>query len=241
MGLFGRPPLDFSGNTRIAHLLVVAGPPSSGKSTFLRDLASGRLPAEVTSALPAGAEDWAQTGGSRLLRGSPKSETDAEGREVWPGLALHYDMLRPFETSLTGYDDDPALSVLRTADHVVLVLIKPTIEQLARQMEARQSDYLSAGHRVKRVRRRLSRLLGRRRHPATLIYEGTDTRQRKARLAALYRQPDFLPAWYRRWQHFAEASAGSRLTSTIVMEPAVIEGRSSFRIVEILGGLSDRR
>ena len=75
-------------------LLVIAGPAGAGKSTFMRELAEGRLDPGIVKLLPSGAETW-----SRLTA----NDIDSRGRESLglghlkaAGLVVHYNTMRPF-------------------------------------------------------------------------------------------------------------------------------------------------
>src|SRR5262245_29282278 len=74
----------------LKHLLIVAGPAGAGKSTFLRQLRSGALPAKIMTKLPPGAEHWVQLEANAR---NPFLSTlsDEQKTTVIAGVALHYD------------------------------------------------------------------------------------------------------------------------------------------------------
>jgi hypothetical protein len=191
-------------------LLVVAGPSASGKSRFLSALAKGALPAEVAARLPCGAEAWPQTNGRRIQRGRLPRRT--RGRGPIEGLVLHYDILRPFRTAVSDYATDPALTMLRTAEAVMIIAMVAPNARLADQLAARPPrqrmlDPLTAVWR---------RWLGAR---TSAIYDKASEGERHRELVALYREADFLDSWWRRWGAYVRSAApGDRLKGVVPVE-----------------------
>jgi energy-coupling factor transporter ATP-binding protein EcfA2 len=206
---------------RITHLLIVSGPTGSGKSTFLQQLAGGRLPSDLTRALPPGAPSWPQTNGA-VLMGSPlRLEHGSGGGAQLPGLVLHFDILRPFETERT-YETDEAMAIASLADRVTAVAISPPAEQLASQIERRtRLRVLTRG--FKRLRRRLGLSFHRGRTIRTHL--------RDEKLAALYRTAGFVDSWNRRWLDFLMDRFADQVTGPVIhVEPALEHGRKTFRL-----------
>lgn len=156
---------------QIDHLTVIAGPTAAGKGTLYRALDAklrGRL-------------------------GVPLSDsgyvTATQARTLAPGrhshVILHYDMLRPFETSLQTYARDPAADLIRAAQSVTFLTIFADSERLQRQITASEIDNRSPAKRS----------------------------QRHLNIRELYQDPRFAASWYRRWlqfcQGFASKTAGS--------------------------------
>jgi hypothetical protein len=198
---------------RVAHLLVVAGASGSGKSTFLKQLVDGGLPAELLAALPPGAAAWPQTNGRRVIRGTLRPLGTPP---MLQGLVLHYDVMRPFETALSDYGDDRSLAVLGAAEKITLVVVRASGDQLARQVVGRppKRRMLDAVG-VARLRNAWSGLRGR---PS--LYAGIAEDARHAKLVDLYGRPGFVDGWYARWDAFIRRAAGKRLTLPIAeVEP----------------------
>jgi SAM-dependent methyltransferase len=148
---------------RIDQLTVIAGPTSAGKGTLFR-----ALDADLRSKL-----------------GIPLSDsgyvTASLARTLPPGrhshVVLHYDMLRPFETSLHSYDRDLAVDLIRMAQRVTFLTIYADPERLQRQITASEID---------------SRNPGKQSH-------------RHLKIRELYKDPGFIASWYFRWLEFCEA------------------------------------
>lgn len=176
---------------RIGTLVIVSGPTSSGKSTFLRRFASGQLPPAVAAALPATCRSWPQTGAGQLLQGQAASRPSLPAHDL-EGAVLHYDILRPFSTGCQEYPRDQALDLIACAERVVVVVLKPGPARLARQLHDNEIA-------EKPGRGLLARLAGR-----------LGLKQRKSRhraLAVLYGQPGWVEGWYARWDQFIRRAA----------------------------------
>ena len=125
---------------RIRHLLVVAGPTSSGKSTLL-----ARLPGDpaLRSALGLGDKNWV----------IPADRTAPLPTGPIDGLVHHYDFLRPYRRSIKTYSRDPRCDFFEVADRITLVTLMSPSEVLRRRLlssrkkAAWRSSRLSARHR----------------------------------------------------------------------------------------------
>jgi ATP/maltotriose-dependent transcriptional regulator MalT len=45
----------------LLHIFIISGPSGSGKSTFMREFVEGRLPGNISRALPAESKHWLRT------------------------------------------------------------------------------------------------------------------------------------------------------------------------------------
>jgi hypothetical protein len=196
--------------------LLVAGPSGAGKSTFLKQLASGRLSADIQNALPAGAKAWVHTDGRKVLEYS--GWDDPDGKEV-AGCCVHYDMLRPVSSHISSYAQDRSLKLLAQADAVTLVMLTASPDRLAAQLLGRSFGRPGA-NRLKRLRRVLEVLL-----PAWLAsakhQARRNWRRRHLALVELYRQPGWLIERYGEWIGFLAASLGPRFARPILYVQAV--------------------
>jgi hypothetical protein len=215
-----QPRLKLTPGSTIGHLVIVAGPSGAGKSTLLARLARGELPADIRAALPQGAEGWPQTNGRRIQWGRSPF---ASGATCFPGLVLHYDILRPFQTALTSYGDDPALAALHHARVVTVVALSDSGERLADRLAQRPPK-----HRP-RWWVALARFL--RRGPR--VYDTAAEPDRHAKLVQSYRDPEFLASWWKRWFEFIQQEAKDRIAGVLTVEPTG-SGPSdpSYRIAE---------
>ncbi|MER8503645.1 MULTISPECIES: methyltransferase domain-containing protein [unclassified Mesorhizobium] len=206
---------------RIRHLLIVAGPTSSGKSTFLDHLSAGGLPDNVTALLPKGVERWPQVTANRLVR---RDELALE-EPVLDGLVLHYDILRPKTTGLGAYRGDQALDLITCAESLTVITLRPSKDRLIKQLV--QAEILEREKPAKNSRRSLTHAMGRRvleRGPALVgaalsILPGFRGRHEAGkaasrlmqarRLSRDYGAPRWLDRWYDRWSGYVNAVAPS--------------------------------
>jgi len=111
---------------RIGRLIVVAGPTSVGKSTFITKLCEGRLPTIAGSLEMDRTSVWRQVG-ARSLASLPND--DAEG------VILHYDFLRPKFSSSKTYRRDDALGLVDMAEEVTFVTLIASADVLRRRLQ----------------------------------------------------------------------------------------------------------
>ena len=101
---------------KIKRLVVVAGPTSAGKSTFIRKMLSNNMP------------KLAERLGVENFTGWETTDTGATSRRIYDkeiidGLIFHYDFLRPFGRSAKTHDRDVALHILGQADEVSFITL----------------------------------------------------------------------------------------------------------------------
>ncbi len=200
------------------HILLVAGPAGSGKSTFMQQLRSHGLPKEIVDLLPPGCEDWPHISGKLLLAGRQ--------RECASRVIMHYDIMRPFSLGLRDYSSDKALSIICSCNSWLTVIsLSVPADILIAQYMARA---ISTGHRVRVA---LHRFTGSRR---ALLG------RKRSRLVALYEQPNALDHWMSRWDAFLEMiytrNAQSKkfpmcLISASPCAPA--DGQPNFRLLSV--------
>ena len=203
---------------RIDQLLVVSGPTSSGKTTFLKQLRTGELPNDVRATLPESSSRWPQVGANRLFR-SPLLSNDGRPLDepYLDGLALHYDILRPRTTGTHNHDRDQSLDLLDCARDVTIVVLRPDTDQLIKQLVKNELDsqrertstrtgprrnaLTSLAAAVPRmVRRWLARVAPLRRFYATV--QGGQDRSEAEELLAYYERDGWLDDWYDRWSGY---------------------------------------
>jgi hypothetical protein len=208
--------LDHPGPEQV---LLVAGPGGSGKSTFLRLLASNELPPELRRCLPADAGKWPMLM-PRILR-------KESGRSLLPArFALHYDIAGYAARAEVPYGEDAALRVLRSARRVAVVDIRPSASQLVSQAalraaeEDRRRSWLGRLWRLSRLRQLLQ--------TSEPLASGSP-----ASKLELYRQPGWLEACYARWDAFLAASVSARPDIAVMrIEPELTRsGQRSFRLL----------
>ena len=129
--------------TPIAHLIVVAGLSSSGKSTFLRDLADKRLQPEILRELPSNADDWPQIEASQFSKWLPNI-TSESGKTS--GLVLHYDLNRIHKVG--AYHNDPSLRVLKLAVQVTSITLRPNVNCLKANLKRLRLEAKDKGKEI---------------------------------------------------------------------------------------------
>lgn len=109
---------------RIEDLTIVAGPTSSGKTTFIE-----RLTASPELRRQAGIpQEVAAVVNATRLRQLPDGPLGH--------VILHYDLMRPFDRSLRTHQRDPATSLALAARRVTVLTLDPPRDRLAGQIKA---------------------------------------------------------------------------------------------------------
>jgi 2-polyprenyl-3-methyl-5-hydroxy-6-metoxy-1,4-benzoquinol methylase len=175
---------------RIGTLVVVSGPTSSGKSTFLKKLREGQLPAPVAAQLPA-TGSWPMVGASQLLRGMAEDKPALPPEDL-AGVVLHYDFLRPYASGIQDFRRDQALDLISCAENIIVVVLKPSRERLLRQLTDSELSGKKASPRF------------------TLGIRPEKQKKRHKELFRLYGKDGWLAEWYERWENFVRAS-GARV------------------------------
>ncbi|MDP1700133.1 MAG: class I SAM-dependent methyltransferase [Aestuariivirga sp.] len=107
----------------IGHLVVVAGPTSSGKSTLCARLREDGSLQQQFGMQPG---SWPLVGSSEVPKMLP-------GRR--DQLIFHYDFLRPSRTSIHSFDRDPSLDLLKVAETVTILTVATPRHRLAEQLQ----------------------------------------------------------------------------------------------------------
>lgn len=197
---------------KIGHLVIVSGPTSSGKSTFIRHLKQGILPAAITKKLPQGIAEWPQIGSSRLFK---NSHVTVDGKVLdtpnIDGLVLHYDILRPYARGTQEFNRDQTLDLIQCAAKVTVIVLKTDISVLQRQLF--EGEIKNANWKKKTTNNFLS-LVGRFREQRVgaltlklveLIIRRrikTRTKSRHEELLEHYNKPGWVESWLVRWQEY---------------------------------------
>lgn len=181
-------PEGVPGDGRIPNIVIIAGPTASGKSTFMAMLAAGRLPIPIATKLPATASNWLQTSGRKVFARPAARGRGDDRPSVQDGVALHYDMMRPYARGFEGFGADPALKLLTRAEAITVVTLRACGPELARRISNRARP-------ASRITRRLSR------HDRELV--------------ALYALPGWLDEQYAEWDRFIQSAFGERLRAVV--------------------------
>jgi SAM-dependent methyltransferase len=110
---------------RVERLVVVAGPTSAGKSTFIREMLAGRRPELAAKLGVENFQEWTTTDARSLHRLT---------EPVLKRLLFHYDFLRHYGINKVMYDADPALHVIPAAQDVTLVTLWTPPPRLEKQL-----------------------------------------------------------------------------------------------------------
>lgn len=116
-------------------LLFVCGPSSVGKSSFIRQLASGVLPAEVKSRLPPGVEGWERVEPKHFVAVA----AEADRPKVMKGLVFHYDTMRIYTRGWLSYNEDRALDIFASSKRTLIVDLRTRSSALEQHWLSRLS------------------------------------------------------------------------------------------------------
>jgi SAM-dependent methyltransferase len=141
---------------QIGHLIVVAGPTSVGKSSFVKQF---QTDPQFRKLLP-------DSGAMEFVDASDVVDLPRGRHEQ---LMLHYDFLRPSRTGVRSHDRDPVLHLLRVAERVTILTLVARRDVLREQLQRGEIDRPD-----RKVRRRDLELLERYGKPQFLAdwYEG---------------------------------------------------------------------
>jgi hypothetical protein len=208
------------------HLLIVAGPHGSGKTTFLRQLRSNELADEIRSLLPEEANLWIQTSLRKVFDESSAGRID-EG-----GIALHYNILRPYIRKFASFEDDPILSIMGGAEHITVVTMHAPLQRLIDQFVARsivEQAEAPASTRLRRFVVHRLRMAG----PIAATPGGEKLSGRYAKTLRLYETAGWLEARYRDWNMFVAKKTAAASTSIrpIHVEPSPGAAGGNFKLM----------
>lgn len=187
-----------------ADLLLVAGPSGSGKSTFAKLLASRNpIRSELKAALPANARAWPRLSAHALHK--------ARYLQPSPGLILEYEITQSLREGY-GYDADPALALLRSAQRATVVTIWTDTERIVQQRRNRHTEHARTKshlqttwrHRVRNPIKKLRRTISR-----------TDVPHK----AALFDRAGWLDHCYVEWTSFVRTECAAKGWSFIDVVP----------------------
>lgn len=169
----------------VNRLLVVAGPTSAGKSTFIKRLLRGEA-RDVAEHLKFGdPASWEMTSAQSVGK-LKKSQIE--------NLILHYDTLRPVKRKIKDYRSDNALDLISEAKEVTFLTLWVEPEQLLKQLEESEVRRYTGGglmRKEKRIKKRQT----------LQIWED-------------YKKPERIAEYYRRWFAFAETIKAPHLVVT---------------------------
>ena len=110
----------------IGHLVVVSGPTSVGKSSFIKALDDPKLRKKFGIA-----DGYTTIGANRLDDLTP-------GRH--DTLVFHYDMLRPFDRPLQSHGRDPAFHLLQSAEKITFITLAASGEVLRKRIRTSEAQ-----------------------------------------------------------------------------------------------------
>lgn len=130
---------------KIDHLVIVAGPTASGKSTFCRNYLGGQLADIYGSA----GVDPARTEVTYL---SPRV-SDNPGIPHIGSALFHYDILRPYMRSARVHERDEALHILGSAARTTVLTLWTSPEKLRAQLQLGKKLIEFPTKRERRIRK----------------------------------------------------------------------------------------
>ncbi len=124
----------------IDHLVIITGPTSSGKSTLIRSVASGKLDEDTRKIFPNDINSWPMVPAMKHITDKYVRKMNATPDNPLHGMVLHYDFLRPFKKILNGYQDDNIDFLINNSNRVTVYIIKPDPEALLSQLTRGELD-----------------------------------------------------------------------------------------------------
>lgn len=238
------------GMSGIGHLLVVAGVPGAGKSTFIDQLNSGSLPSVIIEKLPGRAGAWPCLHNKHLHLLVPMVR-EIVSQVHLPRLVLHCDLTkRQFIKSLQGtaVQFDPFASIADLAEEITFVTIQPTSEQIIDQLVLRAAGYGLSRDEISRNGFLMMAIrLAKRKNfkwPYKKIkktfpwidWRKIDRRRRLWYRMRNYRTPGWIESVYHSWQTYLTIIMGENAASThILIKPdtAMKNGPFNWSVVAV--------
>ncbi len=124
---------------QVDRMVVVAGPTSAGKSTLIKNLEQGKVPAIAKAVGIENSAEWASAGLTSL------GEYDQSGRR---SLILHYDITRRQFGNPIARSQYDLHDLIGLANHVTFLTIAAPRERLRQQHETAMSRPDAPGHRA---------------------------------------------------------------------------------------------
>jgi len=118
----------------IDHLVIITGPTSSGKSTLIKSVASGKLDADIGSIFPGEISNLPSVPAMKYITKEYLESLNVTPGKPIPGMVLHYDFLRPYKKMLKSYHEDNIDYLINRANRVTVYILKPDPEALLAQL-----------------------------------------------------------------------------------------------------------
>lgn len=204
---------------RINRLVVVAGPTSVGKSTFIRKMLSNSTP-ELAERL--GVDNFSGWENSETLAVKKKHHN----RLCIDRLIFHYDFLRPFGRSIETHDRDEALNILKQADRISFITLFVAPNVLKRQiitgefyggskeLKGRIPAIIKEGFSLSL--KDLTRNLFDLKSVFGLVRHGASVRHRQ--ILRMYEEPDEVVRLYRWWLDYLDR-IDVKIENNIIFDP----------------------
>jgi hypothetical protein len=240
----------------IEHLLLVEGPSGAGKSTFMEHLASGALPESIRAALPPDASKWQQIDSEEFDRWLEDNKRYRAHGGTYPGLVVHFDLMFPVQRGLPDYKETAVNRLVQLAEAITVVRVRSTATLLSQRVSEREcgSRWPFMMQLVSLHDRALRQWWRSLQKAASFIARGVPrsvkargpiprwrealARQQRGNLRLLfmvnalkvYRQPNGLELWCRKWEQHLSATLRSPAPLCVIAiapaEPAHHDGKS---------------
>ena len=216
---------------KIGHLVVVAGPTSSGKSSFIKAIKTKSLSPTIIDKMPENIIKWPQIGASHFLAHGKTVDNEYLSADPLEGLLLHYDLLRPYTAKTHDYNRDQILDLIDCSEQLTVFTIIPEKNQLINQLVNNElggkrpglNDSKKAGlhkaifkkntpfsfKRLKGLFRKFLIALG------LLPHKKRSTHHQK--LYFHYQEDGWLDFWYDKWSDFLRAK--KKGYSSVIVAP----------------------
>lgn len=113
-------------------MLIVAGPSGAGKSTFLSNLASGIVPDEIATKLPADSGCWQEVAARDLPSYLQQRRPDDRSN-----IALHYDLNNIVRAGIADHLEAQTAGGIAAAKQIVALTIRVPSRRLQTQLTYR--------------------------------------------------------------------------------------------------------
>ena len=213
---------------------MVAGLSGSGKSTFIRALAEGRLPDDLMRHIPEAADSWPHTSCKFLLDNGIDEIFVAD--KAPDGLVMHYNMSRLIALSLPDYWADEGLKFLDDLDaKISIITIIVDRETIVNHIHRRSTDAqwiaedLEGSPMLRKLRRKLRAIVYNR-----LGLSDFAIKKGQLRLIRHYESAGSIELWLECWEAYLERIRKIKQNTSFIYvspDPASTNG-PNFRLLK---------
>ena len=212
----------------LRHAIVVAGPSGAGKNALIERLVSGEMQADVLAALQLRPREAMLIAELDHALWMPQVLEMPEGRTP----VMHYDMTHTGLAFSDGFERDPAFQILRMAETVTIVNLRPSRDRLIRQwgaahLKVRAVWQVRLRYALDALAQAIHRTIGKVPHSTRrprFLWRAIGRRSKRwlilnRRVGSLYLQRNGLARLYRSWDRFVGHAEGWTQVRQIDLQP----------------------